>query len=486
MNDDMEETGPPPETQNSVPDAALTIDPSGDEIETGTEVTLDGSSSSDPDGDQLSFSWTLASVPNGSEATIQSPEAEETSFTPDASGAYEIRLEVSDGDTTDSAGGDLQAVVPAVVVSGNITENTTWTSDNRYVVEDFADRDVAEVREGARLTIEAGTEVQFEEDAGLTVDGGSVRANGTAENPISMIGTSEERGWWRGVKIQRGESVLTHVRILHTGNVWNLANGGAVRIEGLVDGEVNLTLDNAILEESSAAGLVLEDRKETPVSINVRETEFRGIEGAEIDLPLALVGRSSIEANNEFTDGSVIRIDENGADLRSEELTLPGRDARYRFSKSGGTDNSMVVDSTLVIEPGANLTFEEGGGLRILGAFGGGDLIAEGTSDNPITMTATEGNEEKGWWTGLLLSGDVEGTFRHVIMRHGGMVSGGPDGLIRFRPSFEGNNGVLTVENSVLEESETNGIACREKGVQLTRNGNSFSGIAGENVSGCN
>lgn len=486
MDDDMEETGPPPETQNSAPDASLTIEPSGDEIETGTEVTLDGSSSSDPDGDQLSFSWTLASVPNGSEATVRSPEAEQTSFTPDIGGAYEIRLEVSDGDTTDSDNGNLEAILEAVVVSGNITESTTWTSDNRYKVEDFADRDVVEVQEGARLTIEAGTEVQFEEDAGLTVNGGSVRADGTAENPVSMIGTSGERGWWRGVKIQRGESILTHVRILHTGNVWNLGDGGAVRIDQNRGEKINLTLESSVLGESSEAGLVMESSpEETPVDINVRETEFRGIEGAEIDLPLALVGRSSIEANNEFSDGSVIQIDEDGIDLQSKTLTLPGRDAQYQFSESGVGDNRMPVDSALVIEPGANLTFEEGNGLSV-GSFGGGGLVAEGTSDNPITMTATEGNEEKGWWRGIFLSGDIEGTFRHVVIRHGGASSAAEtNGLIRFRP-FMDNNGSLTVENSVLEESETNGIACREKGVQLTRSGNSFSGISGENVSGCN
>lgn len=66
----------------------------------GQRVVLDGSKSSDPDGDRLAYRWTLKSKPTGSNATISSPDNVQASFTPDVLGAYVIVLTVSDGNWT--------------------------------------------------------------------------------------------------------------------------------------------------------------------------------------------------------------------------------------------------------------------------------------------------------------------------------------------------------------------------------------------------
>ena len=69
-------------------------------FDVGAEVRLDGSASSDPDGDPLGFSWTFASVPKGSVVVLSDTTSGNPRFTPDLVGAYAVRLVVSDQQVT--------------------------------------------------------------------------------------------------------------------------------------------------------------------------------------------------------------------------------------------------------------------------------------------------------------------------------------------------------------------------------------------------
>src|SRR5581483_2627255 len=64
---------------------------------TNTPVLLDGSHSSDTDGDPLTYSWSIISKPIGSTATLNNPTTVTPGFIPDLAGAYIIELVVSDG-----------------------------------------------------------------------------------------------------------------------------------------------------------------------------------------------------------------------------------------------------------------------------------------------------------------------------------------------------------------------------------------------------
>ena len=65
-------------------------------------VTLDGSASSDVDGDLLEFNWSFTSIPSGSNATLSDETAVMPTFDADLPGIYVARLIVNDG-TVDSA-----------------------------------------------------------------------------------------------------------------------------------------------------------------------------------------------------------------------------------------------------------------------------------------------------------------------------------------------------------------------------------------------
>jgi len=82
------------DTVNSAPVAAAGPDASAFINET---VLLDGSASSDVDGDQLRFNWSLIERPPQSNALLQSADTDHPSFTLDRAGNYIAELVVNDG-----------------------------------------------------------------------------------------------------------------------------------------------------------------------------------------------------------------------------------------------------------------------------------------------------------------------------------------------------------------------------------------------------
>lgn len=75
-------------------------------------VRLDGSLSSDPDGDILNHHWSIVSQPEGSSASLSDERSVEPEFIPDQVGTYQFELEVNDGQVS-SSGASLQAVAPS-------------------------------------------------------------------------------------------------------------------------------------------------------------------------------------------------------------------------------------------------------------------------------------------------------------------------------------------------------------------------------------
>ncbi|WP_444994127.1 PKD domain-containing protein [Aliikangiella sp. IMCC44359] len=81
-------------TDNQKPIADAGIDQSGT---VGDSFVLDGSASSDPDGDTLSYRWSIQSMPATSSASLVNANQANVSLTPDVEGSYVIQLIVNDG-----------------------------------------------------------------------------------------------------------------------------------------------------------------------------------------------------------------------------------------------------------------------------------------------------------------------------------------------------------------------------------------------------
>lgn len=93
---------------NRVPVADAGSDQS---VVTGATVTLDGSASFDPEGDSLTYAWSLTGTPAGSSAAISSPTSPTPYLTPDLDGSYSVQLIVTDGNLASAA--DTMVVIAA-------------------------------------------------------------------------------------------------------------------------------------------------------------------------------------------------------------------------------------------------------------------------------------------------------------------------------------------------------------------------------------
>jgi hypothetical protein len=81
-------------TLNSKPTANAGMDTS---VVVGDLVRLDGTKSSDPDGDQLSYAWSFSTKPAASTAVLSNATLAQPAFTADKEGQYVLQVIVNDG-----------------------------------------------------------------------------------------------------------------------------------------------------------------------------------------------------------------------------------------------------------------------------------------------------------------------------------------------------------------------------------------------------
>jgi 6-phosphogluconolactonase len=115
----------PPPIANAGPDQTVLVKQT---------VTLDGSASSDPDGDPLTFQWSLTSIPIGSRATLSAPTATRPTFMVDLPGSYVVQLIVNDG-TANSASDSVTITSNLLAPRFAYVANRNDTTISIYLVD---------------------------------------------------------------------------------------------------------------------------------------------------------------------------------------------------------------------------------------------------------------------------------------------------------------------------------------------------------------
>ena len=468
--------------QNQPPTADVSVPSSTVDVE--TQVTLDGSGSSDPDGDDLTFSWSL-DTPSNSSASLSDASAEQPTFTPDEAGDYTATLEVSDGDATDTDDATVTAETQSNVVEidSDITSDETWTSDNIYLVTT-----TVAVDNSSTLTIEPGTEVRFENDVAFHVESGaSLVADGTSDDPISMTATdgNEQQGWWRGVAIYSGntDNTMNDVEVLHAGStdMNGISEAANVALNGGPNSAATLTLTNSTIAEGAGYGVYFDT--DTDTFQDFASNLFSGTANAPMWIPFDQVG--ALDEGSGFPAEATVRVFGGSFDaaIASEvSMAALSGDTPYRFSSTPNVNDG----GTLTVDPGVEMTFENDVAFHV---NRGASLVADGTSDAPVSMTATDGDGQQGWWRGVAIySSNTDNTMNDVEVRHAGSTD--MNGISRaanvaLSGAFSG--GFLDLGNSILTDSGNHGIYCDDPddATFSDSGGNTFNNNAGQNVANC-
>jgi len=358
----------------------------------GTEVTITGTNfSANTAENTVQF--------NGASATVKS--ASETQL------IAEVPAGATTGNVSVTVGNEMVRGPVFTVISGNlydcsnneITENTTWENVEEGDAIDYIIQCAISVKGNALLTIEPGVIIAFEgEESGIfTSEGGGLKAIGTETNPIKFVGTSENKGVWKGVYFgsNHPENQLEQVTVMHAGRTASAQSDekGAVQLSRKDDSEASIV--NCIITDNEGYGVFVTDES---ILEEFSGNTITNNDGAPVGLFFNQLGALDSDSDYQGNGSDFVEVREN--DLEDEEVSLALLNVPYRFVES----KKYNINNALSISAGNTLEFGNGAGLR-LGEQSSdcstttGSLNATGTEENPILFRGiTDG---AGTWLGI-------------------------------------------------------------------------------------
>ena len=440
--------------------------------------TLDGSRSSDPDQDDLTYAWELAGKPEGSQtATISGSDQDQAVFTPDVVGEYVIRLTVSDpGGNTNATDVTLVANASPVIVSGIISADTVWK-------DIFADPNVPDylvvgnLTAAAELTVAPGVVVHLDEDVVFTIDenGGVLIAEGTADQGI-VFTSSDVAGEvrWGGLLINSSSSnnVLNYTTVSYAGGIDDIIYEAGYRSAGIaISADGRLKITNTTVSHHEGDGMF------TLGSASLAQFENNMFaDNGNYALSISINQAGVIDAATTFADNgdtdkreNLVRIYDSSL---SEDQTWTALNSNASYVMVG----NVTLNAELTVSPGTRLEFQEDIRMEVAS---GGALIANGTADSKIIFTTTSPENEQ-YWGGLLVeSSSTKNLLNYIEISY----AGGEDQLIYYNGYQRASVAVadeanIAITNTVFSNGDGYGLFASPAGGITAFAGNTFSGIA--------
>jgi RHS repeat-associated protein len=373
-----------------------------------------------------------------------------------------------------------------ISISGTVAHSSTWNNAN-VTIHTTSDITIAA---GVTLTIHPGV-VLFPHKI---IVKGTLKAEGTAEEPVVFTGTKEESpAEWSNIKFESGsgESVLDHVEVACGGST--TVASGAVEI---VASSPKIT--NSTFRNNKYSGIYAEHGGSPEIAHNLFVENGTPFGGASPSIAYwanaTEPGAVNVHDNNILGGGSGISISDSstvgaGGTLSGNivigtngtGLTYGGTDIPGGITENtliGNTNNQIVISGTVahsstwnnadvIINTSSDVTIAAGVTLKITPGvimiphkiLVKGTLKAEGTTKEPVIFTGAK-TEKSGEWGNLKFeSGSGESVLDHVELAYGGSATNsGMIEAIKVSPR---------VTNSTIRKSKNYGIKVTESGAPM-------------------
>jgi hypothetical protein len=425
---------------------------------TGTEVTITGSNFSGTSSQNgVSF--------NGVSATVTSASTTQLVVNvPDNATSGAVSVTVG-GETATGPSFTVLTANASLCDQNEIVENTTWQDVVPGDEVDYVVQCAISIKGNALLTIAPGVIIAFEgnESGIFTSEGGGLNAVGTLSEPIKFLGTSENKGVWKGVYFgsNHPENRLEHVTVMHAGRTASGQSGekGAVQLSRGDDSSGEIV--NCTIMDNDGYGLYLTDESDLKEFSNNTLSEN---EEAPVALFFNQMGALDAASNYQDNGKNYVEVLEN--DIEDDAVSMALLNVPYRFVES----RRYNVKNDLTIAPGNTLEFTSGAGFR-LGeqssdcADTTGSLNATGTLSEPITFKGVTSGS--GTWLGL----GINSSSPNNKLIYCTISGGGSDGLYN-ASAFAANvtlqcDSRVTIQNTTISDSGEFGIYVLDDNAEL-------------------
>ena len=208
-------------------------------VSTGTVVTLDGSASSDANGDALTYAWALTSRPAGSTAGLGNPTSPKPSFTADVAGTYVGTLTVGDGKLSSAAQVvSVTAAIANVAPVANAGLAQSVTNATLVTLDGSASSDA----NGDALTYAWILTSKPAGSSAVLSAVTAVKPTFTADQPGNYVGTltvSDGRLTSTASTIAVTATVANVAPVANAGLAQNVSTGAVVTLDGSASSDAN-------------------------------------------------------------------------------------------------------------------------------------------------------------------------------------------------------------------------------------------------------
>lgn len=452
------------------PTGTLTADAGADQlVSVGDAVVLDGSGSSDSDGNAFTFQWAIINSPAGSTVTLNNPTTASPGFTPDVAGSYIIELTISNenGESSDEVSVTAEeAIAPEEIGGSHDSDLTLVNRVSNPAKPDYIASSNVNMR--ADLIIEPGVKIVFESNVALNIESsGAILAEGSASEPIVMTGTTESNGFWKGVGVFSSDirNVMDFVEVYYGGSA---EYGGGLYAKfnvGIENGD-KMKVTNCTIAQSGDYGLYVENGGELTGFAN---NAFKNNTG----MPLAIDANNmtQMDASSSFTDNGHQYVELFGSilNLGTESTWVAFADGTpYWVTGDIRVETGLRINEGVVMEFGSDLD---------MSIQGTGYIIAKGTATNRVSFLGKAGTA--GSWRGVhIFTNDTKNEFDYVEIAHGGSNEPG-GGLYELANLGIENGDRAKVTNSIIRDSNGYGLYVEKGGALEAFANNEFKNNAG-------